>query len=127
MTRRLAVLEAALRVQAATGVSHLQQLETNPAAHGLPAEARPAVRRLRRQRNQALHDHGRPFTATPPTTSLTTADEATETDGVPIPAAHLLGPGQVPKRPPPATSRTAGVRQAALGGFRLCNGMCCFL
>ena len=34
--------------------------------------------------------------------------------GAPIPeAAHSLGPGQVPKLPPPATSRTAGALQAA--------------
>ena len=61
VTQRLAVIEAALRVQVATGVSHLQQLETAPAAHGLPEEARPAVRRLRRQRNRALHHLDRPF------------------------------------------------------------------
>ena len=61
MARRLTVIEAALRVLAATGVSHLQQLEKDPTAHGLTAEARPAVRRLRRQRNHALHSHAQPF------------------------------------------------------------------
>ena len=66
VVHRLAVIEAALRVQVATGVSHLQQLETAPAAHGLTAEARPAVRRLRRHRNRALHNLHQPFAAGSP-------------------------------------------------------------
>ena len=55
ISQRLSVVEATLRVQDATGASHLQQLERRPKAFGLASSARPAIRRLRRQRNQALH------------------------------------------------------------------------
>ena len=43
------------RLQDATGASHLQQLEVSPLAYGVASSARPAIRRLRRQRNHALH------------------------------------------------------------------------
>ena len=49
------MVETALRLQDATGASHLQQLELNPLAYGVASSARPAIRRLRRQRNRALH------------------------------------------------------------------------
>ena len=55
LSQRLSVVEATLRVQDATGASHLQQLEQHPQAFGLASSARPAIRRLRRQRNRALH------------------------------------------------------------------------
>ena len=53
--KRIDVVEATLHVQDATGASHLQQLEVNPLGYGIDASARQAVRRLRRQRNKALH------------------------------------------------------------------------
>ena len=49
------VIEEALRLQTAVGASHLQQVELDPAAFGLPVAARTPVRRLRRKRNRALH------------------------------------------------------------------------
>ena len=55
LNQRLSVVETALRLQDATGTSHLQQLELNPPAYGVASSARPAIRRLRRQRNRALH------------------------------------------------------------------------
>ena len=55
LKHRLSVVEATLRVQAATGASHLQQIEASPQAFGVASSARPAIRRLRRQRNQAFH------------------------------------------------------------------------
>ena len=55
LSQRLAVVEAALRVQDATGVSHIPQLEINPMSYGITPTARPALRRLRRRRNEALH------------------------------------------------------------------------
>ena len=59
--QRLAILEEALSVQAATGASHLQKLEMNPTAYGLRTSIRPYVKDLRQRRNMALHafvDHG---------------------------------------------------------------------
>ena len=55
LNQRLSVVEATLRLQDATGVSHLQQFEARPQAFGLASSAQPAIRRLRRQRNKALH------------------------------------------------------------------------
>ena len=57
---RLAIVERAIRVQMALGASHLQQVEMDPAAFGVPSDARTSVRRLRRERNRALHGLG-PF------------------------------------------------------------------
>ena len=53
--RRLSIVERAIRLQTALGASHLQQVELDPAAFGVPPEARTAVRKLRRERNKALH------------------------------------------------------------------------
>ena len=53
--QRMEVIEEALRLQTAVGASHLQQVELDPAAFGLPVAARTPVRRLRRKRNRALH------------------------------------------------------------------------
>ena len=53
--QRMEVIEEALRFQTAVGASHLQQVELDPAAFGLPVAARTPVRRLRRKRNRALH------------------------------------------------------------------------
>ena len=53
--QRMEVIEKALRLQTAVGASHLQQVELDPAAFGLPVAARSPVRRLRRKRNRALH------------------------------------------------------------------------
>ena len=55
IAQRISVVEATLRVQDATGASHLQQIEQCPQAFGLESSVRPAIRRLRRKRNQALH------------------------------------------------------------------------
>ena len=52
---RLATVEAALRLQDATGTSHLQQIEINPEAYGVAKSSRPHIKRLRLQRNRALH------------------------------------------------------------------------
>ena len=53
--RRLSIVERAIRLQTALGASHLQQVELDPAAFGVPPAARTAVRKLRRERNKALH------------------------------------------------------------------------
>ena len=63
LAQRLAVIETALRIQTATGASHLQQLENSPSTFGISADTRTAVKRLRRQRNKALHCHDQPFPA----------------------------------------------------------------
>ena len=52
---RLATVERAIRFQKATGATHLQQVEMDPAAFGVPPAARADVRKLRRERNMALH------------------------------------------------------------------------
>ena len=52
---RLATIEASLRLQDATGTSHLQQLEINPEAYGVAKSSRSHIKRLRLQRNRALH------------------------------------------------------------------------
>ena len=65
---RLATVEAALRLQDATGASHLQQIEINPEAYGVAKSSRPHIKRLRLQRNRALHGAkpgGSSGTATP--------------------------------------------------------------
>ena len=55
MHDRLATIATTLRLQDATGTSHLQQLEMNPEAYGVANSARPQVKSLRLQRNRALH------------------------------------------------------------------------
>ena len=85
MLQRLAIVEEAIRLQVATGATHLQQLEMTPEAFGLTAAVREPVRRLRRRRNGALHGAvsirspppEAPRCATPPTT--TTAEVGTQT------------------------------------------------
>ena len=83
--KRLAVVEEAIRLQVATGATHLQQLEMTPEAYGLTAAVREPVRRLRRRRNGALHGalsaRGPPPEAprrTPPPTT-TTAEVGVQT------------------------------------------------
>ena len=56
LSRRLKTVEASLRLQASLGVGHLQMIEKDPEAFGLPASTRTPVRALRRRRNRALHD-----------------------------------------------------------------------
>ena len=51
----MATIENTLRIQDATGATHLQQLEKNPEAYGVSKECRPHVKSLRLRRNQALH------------------------------------------------------------------------
>ena len=53
--QRLGVVGTALTLQKALGATHLQQVEQAPMAYGLPTAARTPVRRIRRLRNQALH------------------------------------------------------------------------
>ena len=55
MHHRLATIATTLRIQDATGASHLQQLEMHPEAYGVANSVRPHVKSLRRQRNRALH------------------------------------------------------------------------
>ena len=55
LQKRLATVEASLRLQDATGASHLQQLEIDPEAYGLATTSRSHIKRLRLQRNRALH------------------------------------------------------------------------
>ena len=55
ISERMAIVEEAIRLQIATGASHLQQLEMAPEAFGLSASARAPVRRFRQRRNGALH------------------------------------------------------------------------
>ena len=55
MHNRLATVEAALRLQDATGASHLQQIEINPEAYGVAKSSRPHIKRLRLMRKRALH------------------------------------------------------------------------
>ena len=55
MYDRLATIATTLRLQDATGTSHLQQLEMDPEAHGVAKSARPHIKSLRLQRNRALH------------------------------------------------------------------------
>ena len=52
---RLSIVERAIRLQMALGATHLQQIEKDPAAFGVPTNARSSVRQLRRERNRALH------------------------------------------------------------------------
>ena len=56
---RLAIIETTLRIQDATGTSHLQQLEMDPAAYGVAKSSHPHVKSLRLQRNRALHGEHR--------------------------------------------------------------------
>ena len=56
--KRLSIVERAIRLQMALGASHLQQIEMDPAAFGVPSSARSSVRQLRRDRNKALHGVG---------------------------------------------------------------------
>ena len=76
VAQRLTVIEAALRAKVATGVSHLQQLKTAPAADGPPGEARPAVKRPRRRRNRAPRNLDRPLAATSAAADLGDQDTA---------------------------------------------------
>ena len=86
MLQRLAIVEEAIRLQVATGATHLQQLEMASEAFGLIAAVREPVRRLRRRRSGALHgalpSRGPPPQeapcTTPPPTSCT-ADVGVQT------------------------------------------------
>ena len=95
---RLATIETTLRIQDATGTSHLQQLEMDPEAHGVAKSSRPLIKNLRLQRNRALHG-AKPVGEPPP-----------------------CRPGQVLKLPAPAAASPrprsisrAGDRARALG------------
>ena len=55
LAERLQAVEAALKLQLATGTSHLQEVEIAPQAFGLHADARTAVKKIRKRRNAALH------------------------------------------------------------------------
>ena len=95
---RLATVEAALRLQDATGASHLQQIEINPEAYGVAKSDRPHIKRLRLQRNRALHG-AKP--AEEESTDSTTGREAPTLPTTVQPASeNAEGPGQVPKLPP---------------------------
>ena len=85
MLQRVAIVEEAIRLQVATGATHLQQLEMASEAYGLIAAVREPVRRLRRRRNGALH--GAVSIRSPPPEALrcttphttTTAEVGTQT------------------------------------------------
>ena len=53
--QRLPVVEEAIRLQLRTGASHLQKIEMAPEAYGIPRSSRSTVRKLRVDRNKALH------------------------------------------------------------------------
>ena len=55
LRKRLTAVETALRLQLAAGTSHLQEIEMAPSAFGLSADARPAIKAIRKRRNAALH------------------------------------------------------------------------
>ena len=58
LAERLLAVEAALKLQLATGTSHLQAVEISPQSFGLSADSRTAVKKIRRRRNAALHSMG---------------------------------------------------------------------
>ena len=58
LAERLQAVEVALKLQLATGTSHLQAIEIAPQAFGLQADARAAVKKIRKRRNAALHSIG---------------------------------------------------------------------
>ena len=81
---RLATIEASLRLQDATGTSHLQQLEINPEAYGVAKSSRSHIKRLRLQRNRALHGATKPaekdiILSTPPSARPATKPREVET------------------------------------------------
>ena len=53
--QRLPVVEEAIRLQLRTGASHLQKIEMAPEAYGIPRSSRVTLRKLRVDRNKALH------------------------------------------------------------------------
>ena len=53
--QRLTVVEEAIRLQLRTGASHLQKIEMAPEAYGIPRSSRATVKKLRVDRNKALH------------------------------------------------------------------------
>ena len=65
---RLATIATTLRIQDATGTSHLQQLEIDPEAFGVAKSSRPHIKSLRLQRNRALH--GAKHGGEPPPSSI---------------------------------------------------------
>ena len=72
--QRMAVIESAIRVQITLGASHLQQVEMAPEAFGLTAASRAPLRRLRLNRNSALH--GVPVSSKPSSAMSTGVPEA---------------------------------------------------
>ena len=96
MHDRLATIATTLRLQDATGTSHLQQLEMDPEAHGVAKSARPHIKSLRHQRNRALHGgRGRPaadpssHSASPPRTA--TSNTSATTSGSETPSVTTKG------------------------------------
>ena len=114
LAERLLVVEAALKLQLATGTSHLQAVEISPQSFGLNADSRTAVKQIRRRRNAALHSMGstpamksrqveRAPSPSPSAISMATAagrDDGDSTAAAPAtPASTDSRPGQVGKLP----------------------------
>ena len=131
LDERIHIVEAALRLQDATGSSHLQQLEMDPEAYGLDKATRPRIKKLRQRRNQALHGTRRhllkdeavdtkqavetstdaPTHDDPTTSNDTTSSHVSSNEAVAVPPSVYGGPFCVRCAIPYKGSRT-----------RLCEG-----
>ena len=80
MDHRLATIQTTLRIQDATGTTHLQQLEKDPEAYGVSKTARPNIKSLRLQRNRALH--GANITRTTSGSASASTSAATSTGNI---------------------------------------------
>ena len=92
---RLSIVERAIRLQMALGATHLQQIEMDPAAFGVPSAARSSVRQLRRERNRALHGVDPIASGRSSTDESSNSLEKLTTDTVAKHSAELIGMKQV--------------------------------
>ena len=95
---RLSIVERAIRLQMAVGASHLQQIEMDPAAFGVPSAARSSVQQLRRERNRALHGVDPIASGRSSTDEFSNSLEKLTTGTVAKHSAELIGRKQVDEK-----------------------------